>query len=688
MADPVKLIIDGHAIEAAPGTLLIDAAKKAGIEIPAFCYYEGYSLQAACRMCLVEVEKFPKLQVACTLPVAEGMVVHTDSAQCVDARKGTLELLLANHPLDCPVCDKGGECELQDMVFRYGAGESRFLDTKHHVDEKQWSPVVYFDAPRCILCYRCVRVCDEGMGVGALGVINRGVLAEIGPSHGDHLECDECGACIDICPVGALTSGTYRYQTRPWEMEHVGTICTHCSNGCKTTLGVRDGQVIRGNNRDRSGINDEFLCIKGRYAFDFQEHEERLQSPLKKVNGKFVPISWGDALVLAGEKMKAAKNAGVIGSNRTSNEENFFLQKFAREGLKTANIDHVRTGDITTLLDALSGKTDALASTEDLYNAKAALVIGSDLSQQHPFLAFQLRANHRHHGAHVYTVTPGPVREDQYSVARVQCRKGEEIASMAGLETALKAEAGLVILYGDCIKGDAVRELVAFGDSLGIPVKYVCLVDYVNSRGALDMGLTPDLGPGYHAAEKTGKNLTQMLNDTSLDLLWVVGEDPLATRKLANDNAFVIVQDMFLTATAQHADLVLPSASQYEKSGTVTNVTGEVQKLKRASKTMGAKTDLEIMGLIAKEMGLNLGIWTPEKVFEEIRKVVRGYNVPLPVVASGGAAQTQPVNGRVTSTIDPALINSNNDTLFTSGSLSRYSKILNSVMEAPGGLYK
>ena len=202
------------------------------------------------------------------------------------------------------------------------------------------------------------------------------------------------------------------------------------------------------------------------------------------------------------------------------------------------------------------------------------------------------------------------------------------------------------------------------------------------------MGLTPDLGPGYGVAPKAGKNLTQMISDASLDLLWVVGEDPLETHKLASADAFVIVQDMFLTATAQRADLVLPSASNYEKSGTVTNVTGEVQKLKRASKTMGAKTDLEIMGLIAKEMGLNLGIWTPEKVFEEIRKVVRGYNVPLPVVASGGAAQTQPVNGRVTSAIDPALIHSNNDTLFTSGSLSRYSKILNSVMEAPGGLYK
>src|SRR6266853_6050428 len=191
MAELVNLTINGKAIQAEKGALLIEVARQNGIEIPAFCYYEGLTLRAAWRMCLVEVEKTPKLQVGCTLPVAEGMLVHTDSPIVRQARKGTLEFLLTNHPLDCPVCDKGGECELQDMVFRYGAGESRFTENKMHVDEQQWSPVVFYDGPRCILCFRCIRACDEGMGVGALGVINRGGNSLIAPNKVDHLECDE-----------------------------------------------------------------------------------------------------------------------------------------------------------------------------------------------------------------------------------------------------------------------------------------------------------------------------------------------------------------------------------------------------------------------------------------------------------------------------------------------------------------
>jgi NADH-quinone oxidoreductase subunit G len=680
MPELVKLTINGQEIQAEKGTLLIEAARQNGIEIPAFCYYEGLSLQAACRMCLVEVEKTPKLQVGCTLPVGEGMVVHTESEIVQKARKGTLEFLLTNHPLDCPVCDKGGECELQDMVFRYGAGESRFVERKVHTPEKQWSPVVFFDAPRCILCYRCVRVCNEGMGVGALGIGNRGVIAEIVPNKHDHLECDECGACIDICPVGALTSGSYRYQTRPWEMNHVGTICTHCGDGCRTTLGVRNDEIMRGNNRDRSGINGEFLCVKGRYGFDFVQHPERLQSPMKKVGDGFEPIAWSEALATIARKFGEIKASGgkfgIIGSNHTTNEENFFLQRFAREGLGTKNIDHHRTGDLTTFFDALSGKNDALATAGDVATAKAVLVVGSDLSQQHPFLANQIRTNARLHNGHVYVVTSGPVREDAQAVQSVRVSPGGELGGVSMLADKLKAEGNLVIVFGDKVQGDGIRKLVQFGDSLGIPVKYICLVDYSNSRGAFDMGMLPKDG---------GMSRDQIISDLALDALWVVGANPLKTAALASRKAFVVVQDLFLTETAKRADIILPAASAYEKNGTVTNVTGEVQKLKQAVKVMGTKTDLEIMGLLAKEMGLNLGIWLPDKVLEEIRKTVHGYAVPLPILSSGGAAPTAPLNGHVAAL--PGTVKSSGDTLFTSGTLGRYSKVLNSVMEAPGSLY-
>jgi NADH-quinone oxidoreductase subunit G len=233
-----------------------------------------------------------------------------------------------------------------------------------------------------------------------------------------------------------------------------------------------------------------------------------------------------------------------------------------------------------------------------------------------------------------------------------------------------------------------VAKLVAFGDSLGVEVKYVCLVDYSNSRGAWDMGLTPESGPGYSAAEPGGMTLPEMLSANDLDVFWVVGANPLEPAELRGTGAFVVVQDLFLTETARRADVVLPAASAYEKSGTVTNVCGEVQRLKSGARVMGVKTDLEIMGLLSKEMGLDLGIWTPEKVFEEIRRTVRGYDVQLPIVVTGGAAPTQPVNGGLAVLPDPESIRSSEDTLFSSGSLGRYSKMLNAAMEAPGKLYK
>src|SRR6266700_1844064 len=398
MADSkdITLKIDDRDVTVPPGTLVIEAARRMGIEVPSFCYFPGLSLQAACRMCLVEVEKAPKLQTACTLVAMPGMVVRTSTPQVHEARKGMLEFLLANHPLDCPVCDKGGECELQDMVFTYGADKSRFNEEKRHQPEQKWSEAVYYDAPRCILCFRCVRVCDEGMDVKALGVGQRGSQSTIIPNGEDHLDCEECGMCIDICPVGALTSGTYRYKTRPWEMTYVSTVCTHCSNGCKTTLSVRNNEILRANNRDLSGFNKDFLCVKGRFGFDFTNHPGRVRQPLVRKGDKLLPVSWEEAALTAATKLKAALDAGgkdsiaFIGSNRTSNEENYLLQKLARATFGTNNIDHHRTADYTGLVTALGERAaDSLLTMEQLYESKAVLLVGNDPTNQNPLVAWQ-----------------------------------------------------------------------------------------------------------------------------------------------------------------------------------------------------------------------------------------------------------------------------------------------------------
>src|ERR1700758_4188602 len=530
MAD-INLTVDGKKLTVPAGTLLIEACKATGIEVPSFCYYPNLSLQGACRMCLVEIEKMPKLPIACTTPVAEGMVVTTESDKIKQARKSMLELLLANHPLDCPVCDAGGECELQDMTFKYGAAESKYIDLKNHRDEQQWSPVVYFDRPRCILCYRCVRICGEGMDVWALGVDNRGVVSTIVPNGEDHLECEECGMCIDICPVGALTSGAYRYKTRPWEMKHVGTTCTHCADGCKTTLGVRRSntgmEIVRGDNRDKSGTNGDFLCIKGRYAFDFAHHQDRLTQPLIRRDGRLSPATWEEAFELIGKRFaeildrEGGQAVGVIGSTRTTNEENYLLQKFARVVLGTNNIDHHRTADFPAFAAALRGRSNTTATMRDVYNAPAILLIGNDPTEEHPLLAWQIRNNVRLHQAKLYVVNANPVKLRRQAAEFVQIAAeayGDFASFLSGsgqgrpspheqwsaLRDKLNTEKDLVVIFGSEILGSGVQALAKFAASVS-GAKLVCLGDYANSRGAADMGLYPDLLPGYLPVSESGK---------------------------------------------------------------------------------------------------------------------------------------------------------------------------------------
>src|SRR4051812_11455139 len=773
----VTITVDGKKVTAPGGTLLIEACKRVGIEVPAFCYYPGLSLQAACRMCLVEIEKMPKMQTACTVPITDGMVVTTESEKVKQARKSMLELLLGNHPLDCPVCDAGGECELQDMTFKYGAADSRYMEGKLHKDEQQWSPIVFFDRPRCILCYRCVRVCGEGMDVWALGVQGRGVSSVIAPNREDHLECEECGMCIDICPVGALTSGAYRYKTRPWEMKHVGTICTHCGDGCKTTLGVRRHesgmQIVRGDNRDKSGINGDFLCIKGRYAFDFVDHPARITEPLVRKDGRLQPASWEEALELVGQKFREVRDAhggeaiGVIGSNRTTNEESYLLQKFARVVLETNNIDHHRTADFPAVAAALRGKEGSTATMRDVFNAPAMLLIGNNPTDQHPLLAWQIRSNVRLHKARLYVANEQPIKlrrqaaifaqiaEGSYapllnflagddSATGALLREGTSRDTLTALRDKVKAEPELVIMFGAELKGAEINALAAFAASLP-KAKLMALGDYANSRGAADMGLYPDLLPGYTPAGRAehyarewgaalptvpGMNIAQMTKAAAsgkLKALYVVGSNPVARfdfDPFVLTKPSLVVQDMFLTEPAAIADVVLPAANAYEKSGTFTNTAGDLQLVTKAGDVTGTKTDFEIIVRIAERTGFDLRrlvpfgregmradmgqsrgaqsgeadrhyVWLkaqnlepklspldPNAILDEIQRIVPGYTVSRANLLSGNDVPTHALTAGYGGTAAAQeLVRPSNDTLFTSGTMGRYSHTLNSVME-------
>jgi NADH-quinone oxidoreductase subunit G len=758
MAD-VTFIVDGKKLTAPSGTLLIDACRKAGIEIPAFCYYPGLSLQAACRMCVVRQEKVPKLQTACTTTVADGQVFITESDEIAQARKATIELLLSNHPLDCPVCDAGGECELQDMTFKYGAGESLYTEAKNHREEQQWSPAVYFDRPRCILCYRCIRVCGEGMDVWALGVQGRGVSSSIAPNGRDHLDCEQCGMCIDICPVGALTSGSYRYKTRPWEMNHVATVCTHCADGCKVTLGVRqnnDGsEIVRADNRDKSGINGDFLCAKGRFGFDFVESPERLTKPLVRNNeGKLAETTWEHALRLAASKLKETRDSksgaaiGVIGSNQSTNEENYLLQKFARTVLRTNNIDHERTADYAAFAGALAGHKDKAASLRYTATAPAILLVGGNPTEEHPLLAWNLRTNVRLNRGKLFVANAKAIKlerqakatlrlpADGYTALAAYLSGSDAVIKGAAFREAVLAEESLLVVFGPEYSSAQLTELVAWGLKRG-NVRFAFLGGYSNSRGAADMGLSPDLLPGYVPVTAPGafaeypglpatpgKTLPEIFDAAGkgeLGALLVVGADPVAklgVSPAALQNTFVIVSDIFLTQTAALADVVFPAASLYEKTGTLTNTFGDVQLARKAADRAGVKPDFEILVRLAGAMGVDVktlvpfgksgttadlgqsrgaqageadrhAVWLqanglepklspfdPLAVFDEIARLVPGYVVDRMNLLSGNDVQSEPGFVPVAALTGRGLITPAHDGLFTSGTLGQHSSAL------------
>jgi NADH-quinone oxidoreductase subunit G len=651
----IKVTINAKEFEVPKGARLIDVCRDKAFDIPSFCYYADLALQASCRMCLVRIEKMPKLQTSCTIICTDGMVVTTQSEEIEKAQRSMLEFLLANHPLDCPVCDRGGECELQEMTFDWGGLEERFTEKKNYHPEKYLSPMVANDPQRCILCKRCTRVCDEWMGEDAIEAGGRGANTVIG-TYGGWLDCSQCGNCIEVCPTGTLLDATYRHQARPWELAQTKSTCTYCSDGCQMSLGSRGGELMRIVARDRyvNGLNGEFLCIKGRFGHPFVNHEERIRTPLirYKKGGKLIPATWDEAIRHVAEKLDAVVDAhgrdslGVVGSPRITNEANYLLYKFATALVGTNNYATTDVFSLNPFFDNLGG---LLATHRDIRYAKTILLIGGEPEELQPLTGKQIRQGVRNGGAKLIVANSVPIRLVEQSAQFIHIRPDTEnalvlalandfydelVAQKVGIETgALQAlrqtlaetQGDVVIMFGAELSADAqavVAQLPYTFSGEGRRVLLHPLPLYNNSVGAHDVGM-----------DKGASSVTQMLDATgdAIRAMYVVGSflpGQLAHREEALSKLdFLVVQELFETDTTAFADVVLPAASFAEIDGTYTNNDGFVQRVRQSIPPVNqSKSDWMITAQLAAELGMDFKFeLSASAVFNEIAERVPAY---------------------------------------------------------------
>ena len=669
----IKITINNKGFEVPKGARLIDVCRDKGFDIPSFCYYSDLALQASCRMCLVRIEKMPKLQTSCTITCTDGMIVTTQSEEIEKAQRGMTEFLLANHPLDCPVCDRGGECELQEMTFDWGGLEERFTEKKNYYAERYLSPMVANDPQRCILCKRCTRVCDEWMGEDAIEAGGRGANTVIGTYLG-WLDCSQCGNCIEVCPTGTLLDATYRHQTRPWELAQTISTCNFCSDGCQMSLGSRGGEVMRAVARDRyvNGINGEFLCVKGRFGHPFINHEARIRTPMirYKKGGKLIPATWDEAIRHVAERLDAVadehgRNAiGVIGSPRLTNEALFVMHKFATELVGT---DNYTTTDRFSLKNFFKNLSAPLATHRDIRYAKTIVLIGGDPSEWQPLTGKQIRQAVRNGGAKLILVNSAPIRLREQAGVFLHVRPGTEdavilalsdpandelAAQKAGLqpkeiEAARQALANttgdVVLMFGHEISLEAQAVISKLPNEFaaeGRRFLFHPLPLYNNSVGAHNMGMMdPETsalgilkaaGDSIRALYMAGGFLPQQLEGR---------EDSLS--KLD----FLVVQELFENETTAAADVVLPAASYAEQDGTFTNNDGMVQRVRQSIQPLHqSRPDWVIIAQLAKELGLDYGYeMSASAVFRDIAKNVEAYSgMSYPLLKD----ETQPVQAK------------------------------------------
>ncbi|MGH8946637.1 MAG: NADH-quinone oxidoreductase subunit NuoG [Acidimicrobiia bacterium] len=665
----VPITIDGREVEAPAGEMLIKAAQDLGTFIPRFCWHERMKPVGMCRMCLVEVEtdRGRALITACTYPVAEGIKVETTSELARRSQEAVLEFLLANHPLDCPVCDKGGECPLQDQALSHGPGESRFVEIKRSFEKPiPISDLVLLDRERCILCARCTRFSDEISGDPLIEFLDRGNVTEINTFPDHPFASYFSGNTVQICPVGALTARPYRFRARPWDLTDVESSSLYDTAHPRIAIHASQNEVLRHQGVDHDAVNHGWLSDKDRFGFQYLGSEERLTVPLVRRGSDFEEVSWAEALDHVAdrlgliEKESGGEALGVIGGAQGTNEDAYVLSKLARVALGTNNVD-CRMDDALAS-QFLAGTVDR-ARIDDLDDADTILVWGPDLKEEHPTLYLRVRRAAQELGATLVVVHPWANGLDDRATHKLVYRPGAgfdlltEIVGGRHHEVVSALEAKKVVaLVGLACHADApqLAEAVAalVRERAGL-ARLLPLSGRANTYGALDMGLAPDLLPGRIAIDGAGhdrlyevwgeiptlpgrgsEEILSGLVEGDLRGLLLVGSDPardVIRPGLAQAGIeaveYLVSIDLFLHHSNRGADVVLPALGYAEKEGTVTNVEGRVQKLNRIRPGPGqAREDWAILEDIALRMGSPLDLAEAEEIAKEISAVAPAYD--------------------------------------------------------------
>src|SRR5829696_3903156 len=539
----VTFSIDGREVRAPANAMLVDGAKYGDVEIPVFCYEPKLGAPVgACRMCLVEIEGIPKLQTACSTPVKDGMVVHTQSDRVHEAQRAVVEFLLINHPLDCPVCDKGGECPLQDITYGWGPGTSRFIEPKRHFKKPlELSPLIAIDRERCILCYRCVRYSQEVAEDYQLVLHERGAASYVGTFDGHPYVAPFSGNIIELCPVGALTSRAYRFRARPWDIEGAGTVCAGCTAQCNVELTVRDERVLRVLARDHSEVDDGWLCDKGRFSYQAVHSDERIAQPLVRDGEELLPASWDKAIAAAASALKkAGDRAAALAGGTTTNEEAFLLAGLLRDKLGSSHLATRPGEDLPLEVVRALADPKLQATVPDLEFAHTVLLVDCDPIDEAPVWDLRLRKGVRRHGTKLVVASARPTALDPNATATLRFAPGGAEGFLVALDAALADDAGLlggaasaagtnatairdfadvlraageeiVIVYGErALQGNGGRALLNIASRLNLAgianAGLLSLPGTPNGRGIREAGFAPGHGPGYASVSAPGRD--------------------------------------------------------------------------------------------------------------------------------------------------------------------------------------